>query len=672
MKKKRYILYGLITFIVLLTIGIVTISVLSNKNKLTSEERTWINTNINDVQNIYVAKDANLFSKDGSGVFYSFLNDFSDEYGIKLNIVTAEADSISNGTSLNYTKTLNENDNIIYTDHYILISKNHEIIRENKDLENKVIGVLNSDLDYIKSYLKDNSINFNGYETEEELFKAVDGSVNYIILPRIKYIDKIFSNKLEIIYHLSDINVYYTLRSNGEILGNILNKYLVKWEENIDKVIKQEEFKIFTKSLNISDTEIDKLLSVDYRYAFINNSPYEVIMSGNYGGIIAEYLQEFSEFSGVYFDITKYKNTSKLVNAINKDKVDLYFSFNDNIESNYKETNYGINSSLSILTNKENEKVINSVYSLQDETVYVEENSNLYVYLKSISNINLKTYSTSKELFKLNKEDVIIVMDTYIFDYYSDSKLDNYISKYDSVINNKYRFKVKEEHSTLYKLLDKYISYLDNSSMINNGINSHTKTIASGRILNNIASYIIIGILIVLLVGFILYKKSKKIKLTKRIKKDDKIRFIDELTCLKNRTYLSDFLKTWNNNTIYPQTIIVIDLNKLKEINDKYGIEEGDKQIQALANILIKTQLDNSDLMRSDGNEFVIYTVGYNQKQIINYIHKLNKEIKKLPYNFGAEFGYSIIENNLKTVEDALSEAIEDMKSKKVSEKNEK
>ena len=188
MKKKRYILYGLITFIVLLTIGIVTISVLSNKNKLTSEERTWINTNINDVQNIYVAKDANLFSKDGSGVFYSFLNDFSDEYGIKLNIVTAEADSISNGTSLNYTKTLNENDNIIYTDHYILISKNHEIIRENKDLENKVIGVLNSDLDYIKSYLKDNSINFNGYETEEELFKAVDGSVNYIILPRIKYI----------------------------------------------------------------------------------------------------------------------------------------------------------------------------------------------------------------------------------------------------------------------------------------------------------------------------------------------------------------------------------------------------------------------------------------------------------------------------------------------------
>ena len=500
----------------------------------------------------------------------------------------------------------------------------------------------------------------------------MDGNINYIILPRIEFIDEILKNNLEIIYHLSDINVYYTFNSNGDILSSIISKYLTKWKDNINSEIKNEEFKIFTESLNIDETVIDKLLSVDYKYGFVNNSPYEVIMSGNYGGIIAEYLQEFSEFSGVYFDITKYKNTNKLVNAINKEKVDLYFSFNYDIESNFKETTYGINSSMSILANKENDLVINSVYSLQGETVYVEENSNLMDYLKNIGNVDINTYSTSKELFKLNKKDVIIVMDTYIFDYYSDSKLDNYISKYDTLISDKYSFKINSKYNTLFTLLNKYISYLDSSSMINNGINSHTATIKSGNVLNNIASYFIVSIIIILFGWFIYIKKSKKIKLRKKIRKDDKIRFIDELTCLKNRAYLSDFLKTWSNNTIYPQTIIVVDLNKLKEINDKFGLDEGDKQIQAAANALIKTQLDNSDLMRSDGNEFVIYTVGYNQKQIINYIHKLNKELKKLPYNYGAEFGYSVIENNLKTVEDALSEAIEDMKNKKESGKSEK
>lgn len=670
MKKKKYIIPSIIIFILILIIGIISIIILNNQNKLTSAERTWINDNINTIQTINVVKDANIFSKNGSGVIYTFLNDFSEEYDIELNIATSEKNINTN--NFNYTKELTDNSTILYTDHFVLIGKEYEIIKNTNDLDGLVIGILNSDLEYVKTYLKDANINFNGYDTEEDLFKSIESTVNYIMLPRIEYLDTILSNNLEIIYHFSDINLYYTFNNKGDTLSSILNKYLNNWLDNLDKEIKSEEFKIFTNSLNISASEIDKLLSVDYKYGFINNSPYEVIMSGNYGGIIAEYLQEFSEFSGVYFDITKYKNTNKLVSAINKGKVDLYFSFNYNIESNYIDTSTGINSSLSILTNKLNEKSFNSVYSLQGEEVYVEDSSNLYEYLKNIGNIKLNTYNTSKELFKLNKEDVIIVMDKYIFDYYSTSKLDNYISKYETLITNQYKFKINKEYSTLTKLLNKYISYLDSNVVINNGINSHNMTVEKGNILNSIALYFILSIIVILCLGFIYYKKSKRIRLRKRIKKDEKIRFIDELTCLKNRVYLSDFLKTWSNNTIYPQTIIVMDLNRLKEINDKYGLIEGDKQIQSAANALIKTQLDNSDLMRSDGNEFVIYTVGYSQKQIINYIHKLNKELKKLPYNYGAEFGYSIIENNLKTVEDALNEAIEDMKKKKESSKSEK
>jgi len=662
MKKKNIIIYSILIIIILSVVGIILFNILNNENKLTSDERTWINENINKIQTVNVVKDANIFSKNGKGVFYTFLEDFSEKYGINFNIVP----STDNSTYFNYTKELKDNSLVLYTDHYVLLSKNYEIINDINDLDNKIIGVLNSDLEYVKSYIQNNKISFNGYETKEDLLKSIDGNVNYIMLPRIEYLDIILSNNLEIIYHVSDIKSYYVFNSNGDTLSNIITKYLNVWENDIESFIKEEEFRLFTNVLNISETEIDKLLSVDYKYGFVNNSPYEVIMSGNYGGIIAEYLQEFSEFSGVYFDITKYKNISKLVNGINKGNVDLYFSFNSNIESNFKSTTSGINSSMSILTNKESEKIINSVYSLQDEIVYVEENSNLYDYIKNISNIKIETYNTSKELFKLNKEDVIIVMDTYIFDYYKNSKLNNYVSKYNTLISDKYTFKVSPEYSTLSTLLNKYISYLDSSAMINNGINSHTKTVEQGNILNNIATYFIVSIIFILFAWFIYYKKSKKIKLRKRIKKDDKIRFIDELTCLKNRTYLTDFLKTWSNNTIYPQTIIVVDLNRLKEINDKYGLEEGDKQIQAAANALIKTQLDNSDLMRSDGNEFVIYTVGYSQKQIINYIHKLNKELKKLPYSYGAEFGYSVIESNVKTVEDALNEAIEDMKSKKV------
>ena len=650
MKKKKIYITVAFTFILLLIGGLFVYRILTNKDKLTSEERTWINDNINNIQNVYVIKDENIFSKDGSGVFNTFLNDFSEEYKININPINFEGNIEDNSIKFNYTKSTSDNESVFYIDHYVLVGKNFEIVNNNTFLNNKNIGVLKNDLEYIKSYLKDNNINYITYENIDNLFAGFNDDLSYIIIPRIKYIDKILLNNYEIIYHLSDIKAYYTFIPSDNIFSSILTKFYHKWQNKIDDLIKQEEFNIFTNSLKISATEIDQLRSVDYHYGFINNSPYEIIMSGNYGGIIATYLQEFSKFSGVYFDITKFKNNDKLMNAINKNDIDIYFNFDNNITSDFKDTTHGITSSLSIIANKENNKVFNSIYSLQGEKVYVQKNSNLLKYLTNIGNIDIHTYDNNKELFKLNQKNEIIVMDTYIFDY----------------------FKIKSNYEILNKLLNKYISYLDPNMIINMGINNHLNTIKNGNILNNIAKYFILSIIGIFLISFIVYKRSKKIRIARRLKKDDKIRFIDELTLLKNRAYLSDFMKTWNNNTIYPQAIIVVDLNKLQEINDKFGVREGDKQIQGAANALIKTQLDNSELMRSDGNEFVIYTIGYNQKQIINYIHKLNKELKKLPYDYGAEFGFSIIESNLKTIEDALTEAIEDMKRKKASVQSEK
>ena len=108
-----------------------------------------------------------------------------------------------------------------------------------------------------------------------------------------------------------------------------------------------------------------------------------------------------------------------------------------------------------------------------------------------------------------------------------------------------------------------------------------------------------------------------------------------------------------------------LDVKKLnaKTVSIKPGPEN------SLANILIKTQLDNSDVMRTNGNEFLIYLVGYQQKHIVNYIHKLTKELKKLPYEYGAAIGYSMITDDIKTIEDAINEAIEDMKKQKQKSK---
>jgi len=150
------------------------------------------------------------------------------------------------------------------------------------------------------------------------------------------------------------------------------------------------------------------------------------------------------------------------------------------------------------------------------------------------------------------------------------------------------------------------------------------------------------------------------------------MKYIDQLTSLKNRNYLNENIANWNKNTIYPQATIIIDLNQVRNINDTLGYEQGDAQIKAAANVLIKTQLDNTDIMRTDGNEYLIYLVGYQEKQVVSYIRKLYKEFKNLPYEHGAAIGYSMITNDMKTIEDSINESVEDMRTKKEEVEEEK
>ena len=670
MKRKRSLLVIVISVVVVIILGILLYNILSDENNLTVSERNWINENINSVQNINVINNANVFGKNGEGVFYDFIEDFEAEYGMDTNAITFNAGANPSGLTFGSKTSVTENDVVFFEDHYVLVGTDDEKLSDATDLSGRTVGILTSDLSYVSRYINDvTNVSFTQYETTEELFNALGSDINFVVVPLLQYLDTILSNDYNIVYHFSDIKVYYTMQTEDSTLSSILRKFYARWQDNFNDDYNTALFDTFTTSLGISDTEIDSLQSVTYEYGFVNASPYEVITGGKYGGIVAVILSHFSDFAGVEFNFEKYRNYNRFTNALANGDIDLYFNYY-NFTDDYNETS-GINIEYVVAARRDNNEVIKSINSLIGKTVYVQENSKIFDYVSGISGITVETFSTTKDLFKLNKEDVYIVLDKNAFDYYSDNNLDNYTARYSDYINSVYTFKVRTD-SALYELLNKYISVLDEEEIILEGLDNHFETMKSGGIITRIAEYIIYIVIIAIIIALIIIRKSKKISIARKIKREDKMKFIDQLTSLKNRNFLNENIETWNNNTIYPQTIVVVDLNKIQEINDLYGYNEGDRQIKAAANILVKTQLDNSEIMRTDGNEFVIYLVGYSQKQISNYIHKLNKEIKKLPYDHGAEFGYSMIMDDIKTIEDALNEAVEDMKKQKETGKNEK
>ena len=79
MKKKRI---SIVLSILLILLVVAIYFYLNDKNRLTSEERTWVSDNQTKVNNVYVLNNANIFGKNGNGIYYSFIKDFEDKYSL--------------------------------------------------------------------------------------------------------------------------------------------------------------------------------------------------------------------------------------------------------------------------------------------------------------------------------------------------------------------------------------------------------------------------------------------------------------------------------------------------------------------------------------------------------------------------------------------------------------
>lgn len=661
--KKNKIKLIIIAIVIILFAGLGILIFKNDKYKLTSNEKLWMTNNSSTILNVNVINDTNIFGKLGKGVFYDFLQDFKDEYNLKINNVMVSKNDQTSNVSFKVTDDKNETALSFYEDHYIVASKKSEFLTLDS-LTNQKIGVLNFTEKGIKNYFNNQNVSISPYTSFSDLKTALNNStVSYIVIPRMEYIDEVLKNNFNINYHLSDLKRYYYATDDSDsTLFQIMNKYFHKWsKKDLEDKIFKEERNVFQDALDITDASIDEINKQTIRYGFINNAPYEIYGDGNFGGILACYMKNFAKFSGADMEYVKYSSLKKM----NKDisHIDIYFNYNTNLTNgSIVETNLPLYYDVYVSSKKET--IIHSFNSLKNLTLYVENNSLLQQNLSKIQGLNLQTYEKDKIDKVLKDKDNIIVMDSMLGKYLEKSTLKNYTSRYHDSLNVNYSLKSTQSED-FNLLMSKYMSYLDNSLLLEKGLYSASVTESKGAFMNSVAKYILYSVVVILAILLIIYRSSKKVRMQKKIKKEDKLKFVDQLTSLKNRNYLNENMTNWNKNTVYPQCVIMIDLNRIQEINDTLGYEQGDNQIKSAANSLIKTQLDNTDIIRTNGNEFMIYLVGYNQKQVTSYIHKLSKEFSNLPYNYGVCMTYSMIDNDLKSIEDAINECIEDIKKQK-------
>ena len=83
MKKSKKVIIWALVLCIFAVIGFGFLYKIINDNtRLTPKENEWLNENLNKVINVTVLNDTNLFGMNGKGLFYDFLNDFSENYGL--------------------------------------------------------------------------------------------------------------------------------------------------------------------------------------------------------------------------------------------------------------------------------------------------------------------------------------------------------------------------------------------------------------------------------------------------------------------------------------------------------------------------------------------------------------------------------------------------------------
>ena len=676
MTKKQVIITS-ITLIVILILGWVFYYFFLNqdeKSTLTIVEKKWIEKNKNNIVDIGIINNIPIFNYDGEGVFFEFIKKIEKDTGLEFNEISYDLGSTETPEyAFKIKEKVDDNDISIYEDNYAIVSKNKVVYNDLEDIPAMTIGVTKNNLENINFYLYDNkNIQYKVFDNETSLFNEINSnnsSVQAIVVPKTIYLNYINKNKLNINYNITDAKLNFVLSlENEKKLNTIIRKYYKKWYKD---EYKEQYNKYFLSNYfnfnNIYEDKVAKFRSKQYNYGFISYAPFSTSVDGKLVGISNEYMSQFASLANIEIKYKEYKSLHDLIKDFNENKIDLFFntSSQNKFDMDVYNTISAVDENISIVTHENNDIIIKSLSSLKDKEVYVIAGSQAVSHLKGYGIVTREVNNFDNILDKLN-EDSIIAIDTKAFDIYRHNKLDKFKIAYSFSLKNNYSYAIRDikDNEVFSKFFNFYISFVDGKKIENNV----TYDMYVPKVKNHLLQYLlgfVIGCGVVVAGITIIVKKPLKKNRKSIISKENKIKYIDMLTSLKNRNYLNSAIEKWDESEIYPQTIMIIDLNNIAYINDNYGHEEGDNVIKQAANILITTQVENSEIMRTNGNEFLVYMVNYDEKQVITYIRKLTKEFKELSHGFGAAIGYSMITDGLKTIDDAINEATLDMKSNK-------
>jgi len=267
------------------------------------------------------------------------------------------------------------------------------------------------------------------------------------------------------------------------------------------------------------------------------------------------------------------------------------------------------------------------------------KNNLITKYFSENSRANIKEVDN---LSKLTKGNGLVIVDKEVYDYYKNSKFSKYEVLYTDYVNNDFSFMIYKGNEEFYNLFNYIITTNSYYNYRLSGLNSLSLSLVERTSFQELY-LIVLGVAllpILVIIAFLIFFKRKKT--ITEVRKEDRRKYTDILTSLKNRNYLNLNMKLWEDSQVYPQAVLIVDLNNVQYVNDNYGHAVGDKVLRKIASIVMSHIRSTDSFVRYGGDEFVIVFRGIPYEVFERKLQQIKEHVHQAYFEEAPDYEFSI------------------------------
>jgi len=608
---------------------------------LTKEEKTWLQEHSGQkiIMGITPYAGMEYFYENGveKGYLQELVNRINQQLGTKIVINTCDwkdmipglkegkIDIIVGANETAVRKTFMAFTEPIRKVPYALFALKDSNINTLGDIDNKTVAFLDGDIvinmmENHYSKLKYNSVYVKSPDEAFSLMKK--GVVDAFINSGDELVFELLKNNpdAKLVSEIDIITSDMTLstRISDKLLAEMLSRVIEDAKQGfIPQILKQAKIQYVRKVISLSPEERywlerDGTIRAGVAKEYL---PFDYLDGTHYKGISGMVVTRFADLIG-----------AKIV-PVAGDRNELQKNlFAGSIDTLCMEkTDEGLKNAIypnaffterDMIYGKSDSPEIFDLYGLEGKRVAIgKDSAHKDLLFKNLSKPDILYTNNIEESIKAiseGKADYMIENSVVVKYYTEELGIYNLVSKGSTNSDSYSYIAVNRNKPFIGSLFNKVLPLINIDKEKRDGYQSvpHKKPIARSNGLIFLVGALVLLILVAMPIIYIVFERLLKAKTEKEVLvQKEKLLYTDSLTGLYNKNYFNDKLRAKIDKLPFPQALIILDMNNLKEINDNFGHLAGDISLQTIGEIIKGINI-TCEAFRFGGDEFMVFLSG--------------------------------------------------------------